>query len=100
MAIVKITPAGESITCKAGENAKFQFNISNATGKTLNYGVQLKTDDSVDWLSLEGDIERKLDAASSTTIDINAAPPINLLDKKDASTSCATSSASALFPVK
>ena len=84
MAIVKITPMGESINCQAGGYAKFQFNISNATDKEIRYGIQLRADDGIaSWLTIDGEIERSLQASSGSTIEVNAEPPSDLLREED-----------------
>jgi hypothetical protein len=84
MAIVKITPAGESIKCKAGQNGSFLFNISNATGKKVRFSAQTKSSGkAIDWLSIDGDAERSLDASATSTIEVAACPPANLLKMEE-----------------
>jgi hypothetical protein len=84
MAIVKITPAGESIHCQAGQQEKFQFNISNTVDKQIRYGIQVRADDqAAAWLTIDGDVERDLQASSDSTIEVNVAPPAGLLKEED-----------------
>ena len=84
MSIVKTTPAGESITCKAGESGRFQFNISNAAGRQVRFGAQAKGNDGpLDWLTVDGAAERSLDASASSSVEVVARPPANLLKMED-----------------
>lgn len=84
MAIVKITPAGESIKCQAGQHAKFQFSVSNAVDREIRYGVQVRADNNAaSWLTVDGDIERNLQSNSDSTIEINVSPPVDLLKEED-----------------
>jgi hypothetical protein len=84
MPIVKITPAGESITCKAGEGGRFQFNISNAAGRKIRFGAQVKGNNGpINWLTVDGAAERGLDASASSTVELVARPPADLLKIKD-----------------
>ena len=80
MPIVKITPAGESIKCKAGESGKFQFNISNATKKEVNFSAQTK---GIDWLTIVGGAQRKLAASATSTLEVVAKPPATLLKMEE-----------------
>ena len=50
MSIVKITPGGESIICKAGEKGRFQFSISNTAGQDVSLKFEAKgSDQALDW---------------------------------------------------
>ena len=81
MGIVKITPAGEKISCRAGESTKFQFSVSNASGGPLRCGIDVRADgDAGKWLSVDGGVERDLSEGVDTTIHVKVAPPKNLLD--------------------
>ena len=80
MAIVKITPAGEMIKCKAGEHGRFQFNISNSAGKEIHFSAQAKgSKEPINWLTVDGKSERTLSTAATSTIDVVANPPATLL---------------------
>lgn len=82
MGFVKITPAGEKITCRAGGNAKFQFSLSNASGSDLRCGVDIRVDgDAGTWMTVEGSIERELTEGVDTTVNVVVAPPKTLLDE-------------------
>jgi hypothetical protein len=84
MATVKITPAGESIKCKAGQNGRFQFNISNTTGKEVRFSAQAKgSKEAIDWLSVDGASERSLSASATSTVEVVANPPITLLKMEE-----------------
>ena len=84
MAIVKITPAGESIKCKAGEYGRFQFNISNGTRKEIRFSTEVKgSKGDINWLSVDGDAERSLSASATTTMEVLARPPAQLLKVED-----------------
>ena len=80
MSLVKITPAGESITCEAGQTVSFQFNVSNTSGKSLRYGAEVKFNDGDnDWITVEGSIEGDLADGVDTTVQASIAPPKDLL---------------------
>ncbi|WPD22661.1 MAG: PASTA domain-containing protein [Candidatus Electrothrix scaldis] len=84
MSIVKITPATEKISCQAGKSASFQFNVSNASEKDLRYGIQVRADDDAgEWISIEGALERDLDADGDTTVIVKAAPPKELVPENE-----------------
>lgn len=80
MGIVNITPSSEKMTCQAGESVSFPFSVSNISGGELRVGLDVRSDDgSLDWLSVDGSIERDLTEGVSTTVDVNVSPPQDLL---------------------
>ncbi|MFT6389113.1 MAG: serine/threonine-protein kinase [Cellvibrionaceae bacterium] len=84
MGIVNITPTGEKMTCLAGEKTKFQFSLANVSGGPLRVGLDVRVDgDAGTWLSVEGAIERDLSEGVSTTVNVEIAPPKNLLKPND-----------------
>ena len=84
MAIVKISPARESIQCRAGQSGRFQFNISNATSKDVRFSAETKgSDGNIDWLSVDGDSERTLSASATSTLEVIASPPITLIKMEE-----------------
>ena len=84
MAIVKVTPAGEMIKCKAGEHGRFQFNISNSAGKEVRFSAQAKgSKEPINWLTVDGEAERTLSTAATSTIEVVANPPATLLKMEE-----------------
>jgi len=84
MPIVKITPAGDSIKCKAGQNGRFQFNISNPSHKEVRFSAEVKgVDKAIDWLTVDGSAERSLGSSATSTVEVLARPPANLLKMEE-----------------
>ena len=84
MAIVKITPAGEMIKCKAGEHGRFQFNVSNSAGQDVRFSAQAKgSNGPIDWLTVDGEAERTLTTAATSTVEVAANPPATLLKMEE-----------------
>ena len=85
MSIVKITPASEAISCKAGDSSTFQFNISNDAGRDLRIGLQIRADgEACQWLTPDGALERDLSAGVDTTVSVVATPPQNMVGEGQA----------------
>jgi eukaryotic-like serine/threonine-protein kinase len=84
MAIVKITPTGDSIKCKAGQNGRFQFNVSNPARKEIRFSAEVKgIDKAIDWLTVDGSAERSLGSSATSTVEVLARPPANLLKMEE-----------------
>lgn len=80
MSIVKITTSDKPQSCEAGKSARFQFSVSNASGRQLRYGAEIRPDDSDShWIDLEGNMEGDLPESVDTTLLVVAAPPKDLL---------------------
>lgn len=87
MSIVKITTSDKPQSCEAGKNARFQFSVSNASGRQLRYGAEVRPDDSSShWIDLDGNMEGDLPEGVDTTISVVAAPPKDLLSIDSAET--------------
>ena len=84
MDIVRISPAREFIKCKAGENGRFQFNISNPASKEVRISAKaIGSDGDIKWLSVDGDDERSLAAKATSTLEVTANPPVGLLKMEE-----------------
>jgi len=75
MSIVKISISDAPQICEVGKSCKFQFSVSNASGKPLRYGSEIRLDDnSCDWVDIDGKLEGDLPEDMDTTISVIASP--------------------------